>query len=88
MKETMWPYGFLGRYAVPDGWLVHYKEIHEGPRFPTIQEHYANFYEITEWMSTNIRDVEDNMYWDIDGDRMYFGFANAADKTWFIMRWS
>ena len=92
MRETKWPASFNGRYEVPDGWGVYFIEIPCGRplyKFPTIHsEHYANFAEITKWMYTNIRDVEETMWWDIDGDQMYFGFKHAADKTWFVMRWA
>ena len=92
MRTTKWPCAYNGRYEVPDGWLVHFIEIPCGRplyKFPKIrQEHYDKFTEIVEWISTNIREVEDNMWWDIDNDRMYFSFANAADKNWFMLRWS
>lgn len=89
MRETKWPASFNGRNEVPDGWGVYFIYRKSLYNFPKIHsEHYANFAEITKWMYTNIRDVEETMWWDIDGDQMYFSFKHASDKTWFVLRWS
>jgi hypothetical protein len=92
MRGTRWPCSCDGRYEVPDGWSVYFIGIPCGKplyKFPNIhQEHYDKFDEIVKWIYTNIRDVEETMWWDIDGDQMYFSFKHAADQTWFILRWS
>lgn len=87
MKYTYWPteYGGYRRIPAPPEWLLYNIEIKDN--LP-LQSHYILYNDIVKWMYDNIsKCLPDKVWWDIDGDRMYFAFSEPAHYTWFVLRW-
>lgn len=88
MKYTYWPteYGGYRRIPAHPSWTLHKIEIKDN--LPSLQSHYELFNEMVRWLYDNIAHPLDKVWYDVDGDRMYFAFSEPAHYTWFLLRWS
>ena len=95
MKASSWPIepGGYRRIPAPTEWLLYNIEIKQRPPKTLmslhLDAHYILYNDIVKWMYDNIsKCLPDKVWWDIDGDRMYFAFSEPAHYTWFILRWA
>ena len=87
--------GGYSRKIPPIDWITYHKEsldIDDSNRNPVgiskhLAQHYKLYNTIVDWIFNNITDSINNVWWDCDGDRMYFAFKKPEHYTWFLLRW-
>jgi hypothetical protein len=92
--RTNWPVqaGSYIRELPPSGWITYnidIKDLANSNRLAThLGQHFKLYNKIVDWILKNYSDCMNTVWWDCDGDQMYFAFNNTEHYTWFVLRWA
>lgn len=56
------------------------------PNRTNFDDHFQQYRDMVEWIKENIKNPEQNVFWNKIGDCIYVRFRNQKDKNWFAMR--